>query len=165
MKLYTHTYNATTQQLIDALNANQVFAIYSGHGSETSWADGPPLNQSQVSALTNTWYPYVYSFACLTGAFQSSECFAETWIRTAHGGSVFWGSSVTSYWTEDDILEKRLFRAMFPDHLIKTSPMFCQAKIYLVQYFGSITPTMRRISKCITVSVTLQCIRQFTVLL
>ncbi len=144
VKLYTHTYSATTQQLIDALNANQVFAIYSGHGSVTSWADGPPLSQSQVNALTNSWYPYVYSFACLTGQFQSSECFAETWIRTSHGGSVFWGSSVNSYWTEDDILERRLFRAMFPDNLIKTAPMFCQAKVYLVQHFGSITPTMRR---------------------
>jgi len=144
LKLYVHTYGATTQQLINALNDNQVFAIYSGHGSVTGWADGPQLNQSQVNALTNTWYPYVYSFSCLTGQFQSSECFAETWIRTTHGGSVFWGSSVTSYWDEDDILEKRLFRAMFTDNLIKTSPMFCQAKIYLVQYYGSITPFMRR---------------------
>ena len=33
---------------------------------------------------------------------------------------------------------------MFTDHLIKTSPMFCQAKIYLVQYYGSVTATMRR---------------------
>lgn len=143
LKLYVHQ-GATTQQLIDALNANQVFAIYSGHGDVTLWADGPPLNQSQVNVLTNTWYPYVYSFSCLTGQFQASECFAETWIRGAHGGSLYWGSSVTSYWDEDDILEKRLFRAMFTDHLIKTSPMFCQAKIYLVQYYGSITPTMRR---------------------
>jgi hypothetical protein len=144
LKLYTHTYNATTAQLIAALNANQVFAIYSGHGDVTLWADGPPLNQSQVNALTNSWFPFVYSFACLTGQFQSSECFGETWIRTTNGGSVFWGSTVTSYWDEDDILEKRLFRAMFPDHLIKTSPMFVQAKVYLVQHFGSITPTMRR---------------------
>jgi hypothetical protein len=144
LKLYCHTYSANTQQLIDALNANQVFAIYSGHGDVTLWADGPPLNQSQVNALTNTWYPYVYSFSCLTGQFQAGECFAETWIRTAHGGSLYWGSSVTSYWDEDDILEKRLYRAMFTDHLIKSSPMFCQAKIYLVQYYGSITPTMRR---------------------
>jgi hypothetical protein len=143
LKLYVHN-GATTQQLINALNDNQVFAIYSGHGDVTLWADGPPLNQSQVNALTNTWYPYVYSFSCLTGQFQASECFAETWIRTAHGGSVYWGSSVTSYWDEDDILEKRIFRAMFPDHLIKTSPMFCQGKIYLVQYYGSVTPTMRR---------------------
>ncbi len=143
LKLYSHS-GATTQQLIDALNANQVFAIYSGHGDVTLWADGPPLNQTQVNALTNTWYPYVYAFSCLTGQFQSSECFAETWIRTAHGGALYWGSSVTSYWDEDDILERRLYRAMFTDHLVKTSPMFCQAKIYLVQYFGSVTAMMRR---------------------
>jgi hypothetical protein len=144
-KLYVHTYGATTAQLIAALNANQSFAIYSGHGAETYWADGPVLYQSDVNALTNTVFPYVYSFACLTGRFEySSECFGETWIRTTNGGSVFWGSTVTSYWDEDDILEKRLFRAMFVDHLIKTSPMFVQAKIYFVAYYGTITPTVQR---------------------
>lgn len=143
-KLYTHTYGATTQQLINALNANQVFAIYSGHGSTTSWADGPPLNQAQVGALTNTYFPFVYSFACLTGQFQNSECFGETWIRKAGGGSVFWGSSVNSFWDEDDILERRLFRAMFTDDLKKTAPMFVMAKYYTVLHFGGVTTTMRR---------------------
>lgn len=144
LKLYTHTYNATTQQLIDALNNNQVFAIYSGHGSTTSWADGPPLNQSQVNALNNSWYPFVYSFACLTGQFQNAECFGETWIRRQKAGSVFWGSSVNSFWDEDDILERRLYRAMFTDGLKRTAPMFVMAKLYLVQHYGSVTTTMRR---------------------
>lgn len=144
IKLYTHTYGATTQQLIDALNANQVFAIYSGHGSETSWADGPPLNQSHVNALTNTYFPFVYSFACLTGQLQYAECFGETWVRGPKGGSVYWGSSVTSYWDEDDILERRLYRAMFTDGLKRSAPMFVAGKYYLVQYYGSVTPTMRR---------------------
>ena len=144
VKLYTHTYNATTQQLIDALNNNQVFAIYSGHGSTTSWADGPPLSQSQVNALNNTYYPFVYSFACLTGQFQNSECFGETWVRRPKAGSVFWGSSVNSFWDEDDILERRLYRAMFTDGLKKTAPMFVMAKYYLVQHYGSVTTDMRR---------------------
>ena len=144
LKLYCHTYNATTQQLIDTLNANQTFAIYSGHGSETSWADGPPLGQSQVSALTNTIYPFVYSFSCLTGQFQYPVCFGETWIRSVKGGSVYWGSTIESYWDEDDILERRLYRAMFTDHLIKSSPMFVMAKTYFVQYYGSITATVQR---------------------
>lgn len=145
LKLYTHTYGATTQQLINALNANQSFAIYSGHGSETSWADGPPLNQSQVNALTNTVFPYVYSFACVTGSYHiSGECFSETWVRGPKGGVVFWGSSVNSYWDEDDILEKRIFRAMFIEHLTKTSPSFVLGKYLLVQYYGSVTSTMRR---------------------
>jgi hypothetical protein len=147
LKLYTHTYGATTQQLINALNDNQIFAIYSGHGSETSWADGPVLTQPQVRALTNSWYPFVYSFACVTGSYHMTECFGETWLRTTNGGSTFYGSSVNSYWDEDDILEKRLIKAMFEDGLTRVTPMFDMAKIYLVNHYGGVigqgTTTLR----------------------
>ena len=142
IKLYSHTYSATTQQLTDALNANQTFAIYSGHGSETSWADGPQFSASNVNALTNTVFPYTYSFSCLTGSYYiSSECFAETWVRGTKGAVIYWGSSVTSYWDQDDILQKRLFRAMFVEHLIKTSPSFVLGKYLLTQYYGGPTGT------------------------
>ena len=144
LKLYTYTYGATTQQLIDALNDNQIFAIYSGHGSIYSWADGPQLNQSQVQALTNTWYPFVYSFACVTGSYQVSECFGETWLRTENGASTFYGSSVNSYWDEDDILEKSVFKAMFDDEITLMTPMFVQGMIYLVNHYGGITGTTLR---------------------
>jgi hypothetical protein len=144
LKRYTHTYGATTSQLIADLNANQTFAIYSGHGAVTSWADGPPLSQSQVSGLVNTVFPFVYSFSCLTGQFQSGECFGETWIRIPTGGSTFWGSSVTSYWDEDDILEKRMVRAMFADSLIQSAPMFNRAKFYLASHYGGFTSTVKR---------------------
>jgi hypothetical protein len=136
LKLYTYTYGATTQQLINALNDNQIFAIYSGHGGEYSWADGPALSQQQVRNLTNSWYPFVYSFACVTGSYHLSECFGETWLRTTNGGSTFYGSSVNSYWDEDDILERRLIKAMFEDGLTRVTPMFDMAKIYLVNHYG-----------------------------
>ena len=144
LKLYTVTYGATTTQLINALNDNQQFAIYSGHGATTYWADGPQLNQTQVMALTNTYYPFVYSFACLTGEFDYPECFGETWLRYEHGASAFYGSSVTSYWDEDDILEKRVFQSMFVDDITLITPMMDQGKIYLVNYYGSMTSTMKR---------------------
>jgi hypothetical protein len=144
-KLYTVTYNATTQQLIDALNANQRFAIYSGHGAETYWADGPVLNQSQVSALTNTGiYPFVFSFACVTGSYQIAESFGETWIRTTHGASTFYGSSVNSYWDEDDIVERRLIDAMFNDDLTRVTPMMDKAKFDLATHYGGVTATVLR---------------------
>jgi hypothetical protein len=145
LKLYTVTYNATTQQLLDALNANQRFAIYSGHGGETSWADGPVLSQSQVRSLTNTgMYPFVYSFACVTGSYHIAECFGETWIRTTNGGSTFYGSSVNSYWDEDDILEKRLIDAMFLHDLTRVTPMFDKAKFDLATHYGGVTATVLR---------------------
>ncbi len=145
LKLYTVTYNATTQQLIDALNANQRFAIYSGHGAETYWADGPQLSQAQVRSLTNTvMYPFVYSFACITGSYHIAECFGETWIRTTNGGSTFYGSSVNSYWDEDDILEKRLIDAMFLEDLTRVTPMFDKAKFDLATHYGGVTATVLR---------------------
>lgn len=144
LKRYVHTYGATTAQVLADFNDNQTFIIYSGHGSETSWADGPPVSQSQVRTLTNTVFPYVYSFACLTGSFETSECFGETWIRNTIGASTFWGSSVTSYWDEDDILEKRLVRAMFADTLIQSAPMFTRGKTYFATYFGGFTSTVKR---------------------
>ncbi len=144
LKLYTVTYSATTQQVSNAINDGKQFAIYSGHGGETSWADGPPFSQANVRALTNTIYPFVYSFACVTGSYHMTECFGETWIRTAKGGSSFYGSSVNSYWDEDDILEKNLIKAMFDDDLTKVTPMMDKAKVYLVNHYGSLTATMKR---------------------
>ncbi|MBI2418771.1 MAG: T9SS type A sorting domain-containing protein [Ignavibacteriales bacterium] len=144
LKLYTHTYNATTQQLRDALNANKLFAIYSGHGSTTSWADGPVFSQSDVRGLTNTVFPFVYSFACITGSYQSSECFAETWIRIPKAGATFYGSSVNSFWDEDDILERRLIKALFDDNVAKVTPMMDKAKVYFVQQYGSLTTDVKR---------------------
>ncbi len=144
LKLYTVTYSATTQQVKDAINSGKQFAIYSGHGAETYWADGPVFYQSDVRSLTNSIYPFVYSFACITGSYHIAECFGETWIRTTNGGSSFYGSSVNSYWDEDDILEKNLIKAMFVDDLTKVTPMMDKAKVYLVNHYGSLTPTMKR---------------------
>ena len=112
-KLYTYTYNATTQQVKNAINAGTNYAIYSGHGDTDCWADGPYFTQSDVAGLTNTRYPFVASFACLTGKYQLNECFAETWLRDDHGAVSMIASSVTSYWDEDDWFEKGMFFGMF----------------------------------------------------
>ncbi len=144
LKLYTHTNNATTEQLTDALNANKQFAIYSGHGTKYSWADGPVFEQDNVRALNNTWYPFVFSFACKTGAYQIEESFGETWLRSEHGASTFYGASVDSYWDEDDILEKSVFGAMFQDSLTIVSTIFEHGMFSLINYFGGINGTTLR---------------------
>ena len=150
-RLYVHTYSATPAQVSAALNAGRSLFIYSGHGAETYWADGPVFYQSDIRNSTNTVYPVVNSFACLTGNFAySSECFGETWIRDDHGAAVFIGSSVTSYWDEDDILEKRIYQGMFDNQtagdlydLTWVSGMFNYGKLKLYEYYGN-TSTVRR---------------------
>ena len=115
-----HYYGATTQDVKDALNDGRSLAIYSGHGGNTSWGDGPPFSQGDVQSLTNLdMYPMVSSHACNTGNFgYYAECFAETWVRVANkGGISFWGSAPSSYWTEDDTLERAMFDELFYNNL------------------------------------------------
>lgn len=144
-KLYCHTYNATTQQVRDAFNEGRGLGIYSGHGAVTYWDDGPYFTQSDVDGLTNVdMYPFVQSYACYTGSYTNPECFAETWIRKVDkAGIAFWGSSVTSYWEEDDVLEKGVFQALFEDSLTWTSGMLDQGKWYLHEYYGGGGSTRR----------------------
>jgi hypothetical protein len=137
-KLYCHTYSATTAQVTAALNDGRSLAIYSGHGSTTSWADGPPFSQSNVNALLNDgMYPFVCSHACQTGTFSSAECFGETWLRAPNkAGLAFWGASDSSYWDEDDVLEKSMFKSWWDDNLESIGGMTNMALYYLYQHYG-----------------------------
>lgn len=142
-RLYSRTYNATTQQVTNAFNAGRSQGTFSGHGSETSWADGPPFSQGNVRALTNEVYPVIQSYACLTGRFARDECFGETWIRHSRGALAFWGSSVTSYWDEDDILEKRVYQGIYDNQIPGDTVNFTwingftdYGKVKLYEYYG-----------------------------
>lgn len=136
-KLYSY-YGATTQQVRDALNNGRSLAIYSGHGGTDYWADGPVFHQSDVNGLINDgMYPFVCSHACITGTFSASECFGETWLRASHkGGLAFWGASDNTYWNEDDILERRMFKAWWEDNLENIGGMTNMALFYLYQYYS-----------------------------
>jgi hypothetical protein len=118
-KLYRVTYDATKQDVANAINNGRSLAIFSGHGYLDSWDDGPPFNPGDVQSLTNEGkYPFVCSHACLTGSFQISECFGETWLRQPDkAGLAFWGASEGTTWYEDDVLEKGMFQAWWDDGL------------------------------------------------
>jgi len=134
--LWNHS-GATTSQVSTSYNDGRAHGVFSGHGSSYSWADGPQFTKSNVNALTNAYmYPVVQSYACNTGQWSVSECFAETWIRAADKGSVsFWGSAPSSYWTEDDTLERWVFQAMF-DSLITWERGFYDYGLFGVYTYG-----------------------------
>jgi hypothetical protein len=137
-KLYTHTYGATTAQVSAALNNGRSLAVYSGHGGTDYWADGPVFHQSDVNSLTNDGiYPFVCSHACITGTFSSPECFGETWLRAPHkAGLAFWGASDNTYWDEDDLLERSMFKAWWDDNLENIGGMTNMALFYLYQHYS-----------------------------
>ncbi len=142
-KLYCYTAGATAQQVKNAINKGCAFVIYSGHGNTTYWADGPVFYPSDINSLTNaTHYPVIFSFACLTGEFSLSECFAETWLRTASkGAAAILSSSVTSYWNEDDTLEKSIIKALFDESQPTLGAAIWRAKQLYLGIYGTTTST------------------------
>jgi hypothetical protein len=145
-KLYCYTSNATSAQVRKAFNKGCVLGIYSGHGDTTYWADGPRFYQSDINRLTNAAnFPIVWSFACLTGQFSIDECFAETWLRApSKGAAAILSSSVTSYWDEDDILEKSMIEALFDENQPLLGTAIWRARQLYLTVFGAATTTTRR---------------------
>ena len=114
-KVYPHS-GGTAAQAVASINGGISVLTFSGHGSQTSWAD-MAFGQSNFNQLTNaTMLPGVLSHACLTGAYSTATCWGETWTRTpGRGGLWFFGSVPSTYWDQDDILECREMEAFLDD--------------------------------------------------
>lgn len=141
-RLYVTSYGATTSDVINAVNEGRGWLVYSGHGSDSSWQDGPVLTQDNIRSFSNNVYPWVLSFACDTGKYTLTECFGETWVRVSGGGVGFLGSSVTSYWDEDDILEKKISEAYFSGSTW-TAGVILSGKLSFFNYYGNTSTTQR----------------------
>ncbi|MBN1755344.1 T9SS type A sorting domain-containing protein [bacterium] len=110
-----------------ALNAGRTILNYSGHGYEHGWA-GPDYDAGDIAGLSNSEeYPFVISNACLTGTYSEDECFMESWIRQEQKGAIAsLGASNSSYWDEDDVMERAMFDAIFEDNYFLLAGMIQQ---------------------------------------
>jgi len=112
-KLYAITYRVRDDQVVSTMNRGRTIINYSGHGSTSMWA-GPTVTQEDVRSLNHSnALPFVISNACITGQFTTEESFGETWIKHPHGAIMFWGSMDSTYWDEDDYLEKDMYKGIY----------------------------------------------------
>ncbi len=113
-KLYAYSYSADNPNVIESINNERSLISYSGHGSHAGWG-GPLYSQSNVQTINNTGvFSVVTSFACVTGDFNATESFGETWLLQPNKGAVaFIGSSSSSYWGPDDTLERAMMDALY----------------------------------------------------
>jgi hypothetical protein len=111
-KLYAIAHNASTLEVMKAAQEGRTIINYSGHGAITYW-DAPSISQENVRELKSSSLPFVISNACITGDYREAESFAETWQRHEFGAIAFWGSMDSTFWDEDDILERRMYDGIF----------------------------------------------------
>ncbi len=81
---------------IKMINNGISYMIYHGHGNVNKWTFG--LGTGGLSQLTNTIYPIIFSFSCLTGTFSghinsnSHDCLAQKITTSKHGAVAFFGA-------------------------------------------------------------------------
>lgn len=127
----------STADIRNAVNRGLVVLTYSGHGSDYSWGC-VPFGQTDVRNLTNLdMYPFVSSHACETGSFGVTECYGETWVIAPNKGAIgFWGASNSSYWDEDDILERETWEAFWERECYDLGGLCHQGLLQLYLYYG-----------------------------
>ncbi len=131
----------------EAINDGRSLATYTGHGSEDGWG-GPSFSISDVYSLSNDIRtPFIQSYACLTGRYTVDECYMEAWLRAPDkGAAAAMGSSVTSLWDEDDILQRRMFDEIFDTGYVWVMGAINAAKMDFYAHYGDSTgyvPTYR----------------------
>ncbi|MEO0073558.1 MAG: C25 family cysteine peptidase, partial [candidate division WOR-3 bacterium] len=141
-------YNQGTP-IATAVNNGRSWVTYSGHGNTNCWADpDPDFDLDAVHALANVdMVPWVQTYACLSGDYTSSsypECFSEAWIRNGRrGGIAHMASTVTSYWTEDDTFQRRVFDYMFDSLYCLPASGMNRAKLKYLEQMGNNSTTRR----------------------
>lgn len=95
----------TVSQGESAINEGRSIINYTGHGSNSGWGNGCPMNNTDVNSLVNTGgkWPFIWTVACVTGEFHVGTCFAETWLRATHndepsGALAKFASTVNAAW-------------------------------------------------------------------
>ena len=79
---------ASASSVTTALNEGISIANYCGHGSNNSWVTTGFSNSNIASLSNENRLPFIFSVACVNGAFHSGECFAEAWLKKEGGGAV-----------------------------------------------------------------------------
>jgi len=115
---YGSSGSASGADAVNALNEGRSLYVYSGHGSYTSWG-GPSVTQGNLqNATCGEMTPFMVGHCCIAHNIKySTTCFGEACLREVAVG--YYGSSESSYWGEDDYLQRAWFAKIFTDNQLR----------------------------------------------
>jgi hypothetical protein len=111
----TFPWDGDATDIANALQ-NGIFILnHRDHGMETGWGE-PAFTIADFNSFHNgDLLPVVFSLNCLTGKFDTGECFCEAFLKKADGGCVaIYGATDVSYSGYNDYLCRGMYDAMWP---------------------------------------------------
>jgi serine protease AprX len=124
---------------------NPVAVAHIGHGSSTSYYlnynNGGNVTwlNADIATLTNTFYPWHTTVACMTGDFTVNDCLAEEYVKDPDNGAIAtymnysygWYSYTDACMYSGEFCEME-FKACFTDGRENLGDILNQARSYLV---------------------------------
>jgi len=125
--------------------ANPAVVMHMGHGNTFVYHINCELGgtvswyASDVSSLTNTFFPWTTSVACICGEIEANDCLAEVYVMDPNNGAIAaiynnnygWFSTLDACQYSGEFCEME-FRACWGDGYEKFGDMLNQARSYLV---------------------------------
>jgi hypothetical protein len=148
--LFEEDGTVTKTKWIDAWAANPLVVAHIGHGNYSVYYINYELGgtvswyNSDVSSLTNTFWPWHTTVACHTGEIEINDCLAEVYVMDPDNGAIAcihndnygWFSYGNACMYSGEFCEME-FRACWSDGYEKFGEMLNQARSYMVSSASS----------------------------
>jgi hypothetical protein len=123
---------------------NPVAVAHIGHGNTTVYYINYEIGgtvawyNSDISSMTNTFWPWTTSVACITGQIEANDCLAEAYVMDANNGAIAaiyndnygWFSTGNACMYSGEFCQYE-FRACWSDGKEKLGDMLNKARSYL----------------------------------
>jgi len=123
-RLFPESYQADTQDVLDALDDKRVALVYNGRATSTTfeWRAGPWLSVNDVNNLTNLPVPLVAAFAPNTADFSVGASMADAWILNPESGALTYiGATADTVVPQDMLLMEGFFKGLFSNYAVPLS--------------------------------------------
>ena len=81
-------WNQYALDIVDGINNKCFYVLYTGHGWATGWKSLGFLTPYIYRLNNQEYLPVIFSMTCLTGQFNTTNCFAENILKYENGGCV-----------------------------------------------------------------------------
>jgi hypothetical protein len=142
--LFEEDGNVSKTDWRNAWGAGPIAVFHIGHGNtnvyEVNYENGGSVAwyNSDVSSLSNSFFPWTTSVACISGEFEASDCLSEAYVKDDCGaiGAIYndnygWFSTLNACQYSGEFCEMES-RAFFSDGKEKLGDMLNQARSYMV---------------------------------
>ena len=111
----TFLWDGDSTDIRNCINQKAFYVLMRGHGEVNRWVQ-PSYTCNDISNLNNgNCLPVVFSLCCLTGKFNESNCFCESFLKKENGGCVaIYGATQVSLSGPSDVLAEGMFDAIWP---------------------------------------------------